>query len=273
MKRRLLTIVLAGLLAVVGAVAVLAYVGQANNRAIAGNKAVTVFEANKPILAGTSLGTAYHEGALTLVKRPQSSVSGVPVANVNSGNKNLVMSYLVGRGQLLMKVMLVTSAKRVTSNVTIPPTEVAVTIALCIPEAVAGWVTAGSRVDVFGTYVFENDSKAPTLQRTCNVGHQAAPSNTVHTQQMAGLSNLQVLSVGVASPGGPSASSAISPVQALSENSSVTTQGAVLVTLAVEPKYAGKLIQLAQVGMPYLVLNAPSQNPSFGGTTTLFPTP
>ncbi len=63
------------------------------------------------------------------------------------------MSTLVGQGELLTKLMLVTAAKRVTSNVTIPPNKVAVTIALCIPEAVAGWVTAGSRVSVFGTYV------------------------------------------------------------------------------------------------------------------------
>ncbi len=88
---------------------------------------------------------------------------------------------------------------------------------------------------------------------------------------MPGLSDLQVLSVGVAPPGGPSASSAISAVQALSENSSVTTQGAVLVTLAVDPAVAGKLIQLAEVGMPYLALNAPNEKPNFGGTTTLFP--
>ena len=61
-------------------------------------------------------------------------------------------------------------------------------------------------------------------------------------------------------------------MQALSENSSVTTQGAVLVTLAVNPTVAGKLIQIAEVGMPYLALNASiSEKPAFGGTTTLFP--
>jgi len=272
LKRRLLTIVLAGLLAVVGAVAVLAYVGQANKRAIAGDIPVTVLAAKNPILAGTSLKDAKDQLITeTVPAKSLSGVPGAPVTKINSGNENKVLSGLLGQGQLLMSPMLVTAAKRATSNVTIPPNKVAVTIALCIPEAVAGWVTAGSRVSVFGTYVPSYDSGKVTLQRACNVGHQSAQGGTVHTQLVAGLSDLEVLSVGVAAPGGPTASSAISSVQALSENSSVTSQGAVLVTLAVDPSVAGKLIQVAEVGMPYLALNPPGANPAFGPSTTLFP--
>jgi pilus assembly protein CpaB len=270
LKRRMLTIVLAGLLAVAGAVAVLAYVGQANKRAVVGNQAVTVLAATSSIRAGTPLREAKSDLIIETV--PRKSLSAVPVTKVGPGNENKVLSGPLGKGQLLLQPMLTSAAKRAPSTVIIPGGKVAVTIALCIPEAVAGWVTAQSRVDVFGTYTPHNANNPPTLQRTCNVGHQVAPGGTVDTQQIAGLSDLEVLSVGVASPGGPSASSAISSVQALSENSSVTTQGAVLITLAVDPTVAGKLIQLAEVGMPYLALNASiSEKPSFSGTTTLFP--
>ena len=65
MKRRFLTIVLAGLLAVLGAVAILAYVHQADKRAIAGDVPVTVLEAVKPIPAGTPLGAAWSQKWLT----------------------------------------------------------------------------------------------------------------------------------------------------------------------------------------------------------------
>ncbi len=52
----------------------------------------------------------------------------------------------------------------------------------------------------------------------------------------------------------------------------MTTQGAVLVTLAVDPTVAAKLIQVAEVGMPYLALNAPSAEPRpSAASTTLFP--
>ena len=65
--------------------------------------------------------------------RPASSLSGVPVSKVTDQNKNLVMSSLVGQGELVLKLLLVTPAKRATSNVTIPPNEVAVTIAALHP--------------------------------------------------------------------------------------------------------------------------------------------
>jgi hypothetical protein len=55
----LLTIALAFMLGVLGLVAVLAYVHKANDRAIAGLKAVTVLEASSPINAGTNVYTAF----------------------------------------------------------------------------------------------------------------------------------------------------------------------------------------------------------------------
>ncbi len=52
------TVALAALLAVLGIVAVLAYVSKANTRAIEGNKAVSALVANGTIPEGTSLSTA-----------------------------------------------------------------------------------------------------------------------------------------------------------------------------------------------------------------------
>jgi pilus assembly protein CpaB len=258
----MLTIVLAGLLAVLGAVAVLAYTKQANNRAVDGVKAVKVLAAAAPIPGGTSLGAAQTQKLLMTETVPANSVAGQPtVPSVNSTNEKLVVSATVGQGQVLFADMLVPASKRVASTVNFPTNKVAVTIALCIPESVAGYVTAGSRVAVFDTYVTLQNNRT-VLQRSCSVGHQAAPTGIVHTQLV--LSELEVLSVGVPSVSGQSLSGAISQVQALSENSSVTSQGAVLVTLAVDPTVAWKLIQAAEVGLPYLALIAPTATPNFG---------
>ncbi len=57
MKRRTLTVALAGLLALLGVVAVLAYARQANTRALEGMKAETVLAAKSAIRAGTSLAS------------------------------------------------------------------------------------------------------------------------------------------------------------------------------------------------------------------------
>ena len=74
MKRRVLTVTLALLLAVFGTVGVLAYVHGANARAVAGVKAVPALVAQQPIPAGTSASTALHEGLLASQQLPASSV-------------------------------------------------------------------------------------------------------------------------------------------------------------------------------------------------------
>ena len=73
MKSRLLTITLAAVLALLGAVAVLAYVRQANNRAVAGQKAETVIVASGAITAGTSLSEAKVKNELAYETVPASS--------------------------------------------------------------------------------------------------------------------------------------------------------------------------------------------------------
>ena len=74
MKRRVLTVTLALLLAVLGTVGVLAYVHGANARAVAGLKAVPALVAQQPIPAGTSASAALHEGLLASQQLPASSV-------------------------------------------------------------------------------------------------------------------------------------------------------------------------------------------------------
>ena len=58
MKRRVLTVTLALLLAVLGTVGVLAYVHGANARAVAGVRATSTLVAQQPIPAGTSASSA-----------------------------------------------------------------------------------------------------------------------------------------------------------------------------------------------------------------------
>ncbi len=74
MKRRVVTVALAIVLALVGTGLVLAYVNQANTRALAGQKAVTVLVAQQLIPAGTSASTAESQGLLHSQTLPAKSV-------------------------------------------------------------------------------------------------------------------------------------------------------------------------------------------------------
>ena len=85
MKRRVLTVALALLLATLGTAGVLAYVRQADNRAIAGQRAVEVLVAGKLIPSGTAAGAALRDGLLTIQRLPASSVPADALGSVAPG--------------------------------------------------------------------------------------------------------------------------------------------------------------------------------------------
>lgn len=253
MKRRLLTIVLAAALAVFGVVAVLAYVRHANARAVNGLKAEKVMVAKAAIPAGTSLRNAQLRNLLSTEQVPVSSLSNAtPVSAVTAANANLVMSANVASGELLLQNMLAPASSIVSSNsFVIPKGMIAVTVAMCIPEAVAGYVTAGSEVEVFATVPM---SPKVLLQRACTQNHNALPPAAVSTVVV--LAKVQVLTVAQASAAQSTSAGHPSVLAdpASASSASSASSGAVLVTCAVTAQQAALLIQAVQVDLPYLAL-------------------
>ena len=251
-----MTITLAIVLAALGTVAVLAYVHQANNRAVEGMKAVNVIVAQGAIPSGTQVGQAMRDGLLASQKLPAASVPANAVRSITPDLAGLVTSAAVPSGQLLLRPMLVTSTQ-VTGGVAIPKGMVAITIQVCLPEAVAGYLTAGSEVAVFDTY----SSKSLDVQETCSVSHQVQATGAVHTTVV--LPRVEVLSVGPAPASGQGTSSGSTGAFSGGSASSAPSQGAVLVTLAVRQADAEQLIQLDEAGLPYLALLTPTSQTRF----------
>jgi pilus assembly protein CpaB len=248
MKRRLLIIVLALILATVGTIGVLSYVQGANTRAIAGMKAVSVLVAQKKITSGTTAGAALRSGLLTSQTLPASSVPADALSAVTSGMSSLVFGADLQPGQLLLRPMLVTAAQT-TSGLAIPPGMVALTLAFCLSEDVAGAVQAGSQVAVFDTVGLNTGS--PITGAPGCAGAHTQVGGTIRTRVV--LQRVPVLSVGPAGPGGTSSTSTTSTLSGSSSSSS-TTQGGTLVTLAVTQAQAEQLIQMTETGLPYLAL-------------------
>lgn len=247
MKRRLLIIALALILAAVGTSGVLAYVRGANARAIAGMKAVSVLVAAKTIPSGTTAGSALRSGALASQTLPASSVPADALSTITSALSPLVLSADLAPGQLLLRPMLVT-ATHTTSGLAIPPGMMALTLSFCLPEVVAGAVQAGSQVAVFDT-VGLNTSSPISAAPGCAGAHTQA-GGTIKTRVV--LQRAQVLSVGVA-PAGGSASTATTSTPSGSSSTS-SSQTGTLVTLAVTQAQAEQLIQMTETGLPYLAL-------------------
>jgi len=265
LKRRVLTVALAILLAVLGTAGVLAYVHKADSRALDAMKPVSVLVAQGQIPAGTSAGSAQQQGLLRSERLPAASVPPNAVRSITPALGSLVLSAQVPSGQLLLRPMLVTSAQATaTGALAIPRGMVAVTIPLCLPEAVADYVQPGSQVAVFDTY----PTKKSSLQETCNQSgqsHQAQGLGAIITRIV--LPRVLVLATGQAAASGTTGASTTATGSAFSGNSQAdpasAPSGAVLVTLAVSQANAERLIMITRAGLPYLALLTSSSQTGF----------
>jgi pilus assembly protein CpaB len=273
-RRRILTVTLALVLAVLGTVGVLAYVHKADSRALQGMRAVSVLVAQQQIPAGTSANSAWQQRLLTSETLPASSVPLNAVRSITPALGSLVMSTQIPSGQVLLRPMLVTSAQATaTGALPIPKGLVAVTIPLCLPEAVAGYVQPGSQVAVFDTY----PTKKASLQESCSQSgesHQAQGPGGIITRIL--LPRVLVLATGQGAASGTTGTSTTASGGAFSNNSQTdpgasVPNGAVLVTLAVSQANAERLILVTRAGLPYLALLTPSSQTGFdSGLQPLF---
>lgn len=242
MKSRVLTIVAALLLAVLGTGGVLAYVHGADSRAVSGMKAVTVLVAKQRIPGGTAALDAQQSGLLASETLPAKSVPGNALRSLSGGLGSLVMSSDIQPGQVLLRPMLV-SAAEVKSGLAIPKGMIAVTIQICLPQAVAGNVQAGSYVAVFDTYA----TKSLSIQQECGGSQQSKVTGTAHTRLV--LPKALVVAVGVAA-----SLQTTSHALGQSSGSSSSQNSGTMVTLAVSQPDAERLILLQEAGLPYLAL-------------------
>lgn len=148
MKRRIITIFVAVLLAMVGTVAVLVYVNQADARAIEGVQAETVLIATKPIPAGTSAKAA--QTSLRQEQMPADSVPSDAVSEIDEDLENLVTSADIAQGRLLTRTMLVKKSER--DEIVLPEGKLAVTIEVEAGSQGDDQLKPGFKVAVFDTF-------------------------------------------------------------------------------------------------------------------------
>jgi pilus assembly protein CpaB len=217
-------------------------------------RSVSALVAQGQIPAGTSADSAQQGGLLRSETLPASSVPLNAVRSITPALGSLVMSAQVQPGQLLLRPMLVTAAQA-TGGVALPAGMIAVSVNLCLPEAVAENITAGSEVEVLDTIA--PGSSALTAQPNCTGPHQQQAKG--HPRTLVVLPRVQVLSVGPAAGAGHATSSTNTSgfarsTDPQSSSSSSAQPGNVLVTLAVTQAAALRLIQITEAGLPYLAL-------------------
>ncbi|HET9517714.1 MAG TPA: RcpC/CpaB family pilus assembly protein [Actinoplanes sp.] len=165
MRRRLLAVLVALLLAVIACAAVVAYVRGADRRALAGREAVFVLIATKRIPAGTT-GAQLRDGGYTgRVTMPAATVPPDAIAEIDDLLATLAVTAELQPSQLLLRGMF-GSSTRASGGLALPDGKMAVSVELTAAARVAGYVRPGSKVAVFDTFtVREGKGRVPAGAR------------------------------------------------------------------------------------------------------------
>ena len=104
----------------------------------------------QPIPVGTSLGTAFSSGLIQIMEVPRQSLPPFAITSVNDSNEALVALNELHTGQLVTTPNFGEKATN-TSALKVPQGMLAVTVMIGEPEKVGSFLQPGSEIAIFGT--------------------------------------------------------------------------------------------------------------------------
>lgn len=225
MTRRILGVLLAIILAVMGTTAVLLYVNNAKNSVAAGQTAVKVLVATQRIPAGTSGESIKTKGLIEEMVMPAATIPADTLTAMAAELDKLVLTHDVQPRQLLLKGMF-GAATKLSGGVALPEKMLALSIKTAVEEEVGGFVRPGSQVAVFVTL-------------------EEAPGKRI-TKLL--IPRVETLAVGAYGQDGVTSS------QREEDQDKAKGTVTLLVTVAVTQEDAEKLIHAVRIGELYLAL-------------------
>jgi pilus assembly protein CpaB len=225
MGRRVLAVLAAVVVALIGVFAVVLYANGADARAVAGQQPQTVFIAAKLVPSGTSAADAVATG---LMVPTQVAAKGLPagaLSAVDDATGKLVALTDIAPGEFVVASRFGTTPVG-QKAIQVPEGQVAISLSLSDPARVGAFMTPGSRIVIYDTYV-------PVVGT--GVGKAAVPGGK-ETQVL--LDDVLVIAVG---------STSLTPAKGEAQ---APAAGA-LVTVALPPATAAKLVHGIQTGTLY----------------------
>jgi pilus assembly protein CpaB len=228
MGRRVLAVLAAVVVALIGVVAVVVYAKGADARAVAGQKPQTVYVAAKLVPSGTSAADAVATG---LIVPTQVAAKGMPagaLSTVDNATGKLVALTDIAPGEFVVGGRFgITPVGQ--KAIQVPDGQVAISLSLSDPARVGAFVTPGSHIVIYDTYV--------PVVAVAKTGSAAAVAGGKQTQVL--LDDVLVIAVGSTSLTPPANGEAQAPA------------AGALVTVALPPDTAAKLVHGIQTGTLY----------------------
>ncbi len=222
MGRRILVIMVAAVLALIGGVMVLLYARNADQRAVSAASPKTVYTSSLQIPAGTSVRDALRLQMLTETQVPANGVPAGALTQVTDENASLLAVTDIPPGQYVLAASFGDTPQG-EKLIQVPAGKLAVSVALSDPARVGSFVTPGSFLTIFATHPLAAKGAA-----------ESSPGMATSVL----LDNVQVIGLGATPLQGGA-----TPTTAEGEAEAAEAQGAsFLVTLAVTPEQAAKLV-------------------------------
>ena len=240
MGRRIVAIFAAALVALLGVTAVLLYARGADERAVASQQPVNVYVVQSVVPAGTTLKDAVQNG---LVVKTSVAAKGQPIGaltSVDGSNGGLFAVSDIQPGEYVLSARF--GVKPVgTKAIEVPAGMVAVSVALADPARVGTFLTPGSKVVLYDTYT----PVAATSSSSASTAGTAAQATMRRTQVL--LDDVLIIAMGEAS---------LTPAQApaAGEDTATAPVRGALMTVAVTPADATRLVHGIQTGSLYAAL-------------------
>jgi pilus assembly protein CpaB len=231
MGRRILAIFAAAVIALVGVVSVMLYARGADARAVSANQPTAVYVSTKAIPAATQLKDAVRTGSLVKTVVPAKAVPLGALSDVNTDNSSLVAVTDIAPGEYVLASRFGTQPQG-TKAIEVPAGKVAVAVQLSDPARVGSFVTPGSHIAIFDSYA------------------TGAQTNSSAKGTSLLLDDVQVIGMGATALNPGTTQTAAGGQQAS------TTTASFLVTVAVTPVNAARLIQAINTGALYAVLRS-----------------
>ena len=236
MGRRIVAIFAAALVAILGVGAVLLYARGADQRAIAEQQPADVYVATKAVSSGTMLKDAVRSGAIVKTSVAAKGRPTGALTSVTDSNSSLLALTDIQPGEYVLAGRFGTTPKG-TRAIEVPAGMLAVSVQLSDPARVGTFVTPGTRIAIFDSYKIKaigDDSKSKTLNQADVQGTSVL------------LDDVLVIAMGdtALAPGAP----------ASGEEKTAPTAPSFLVTVAVTPKDAARLVHGINNGNLYAAL-------------------
>ncbi|MDX6309226.1 MAG: pilus assembly protein CpaB [Nocardioidaceae bacterium] len=160
MKRKIVLLAVAVVIAALGATMLALYVNGASTKASAKESLVKVLTATGVINIGETATQAQSEGKLALTEVPKSSVLSGAVSSIDTMGDEVALAPIYP-GEQILGVKFGTSAAASAETLPVPKGKVAVSVQLSDPGRVAGFVTPGAQVAIFVSFQNTGDPSLP----------------------------------------------------------------------------------------------------------------